>query len=121
MDNQGLLLGEIEGRFADLIWEKAPISSSELVKIAAVEFNWKRTTTHNVISRLCDKKLFTRSESGVVAPLLSREEYKAMQSSKFVDIVYDGSLPMFVSGFVRNRKLTDKDIEEIIELLRKQG
>ncbi len=120
MENQNLLLGEVEGRFADLIWEKEPVSSSELVHLAAEEFHWKRTTTHNVIRRLCDKGLFQRDENGIVSALVSKSDYRAKQSEKFVDIVYQGSLPMFVSGFVKARKLTEEDIREIMELLQRE-
>ena len=41
-------LGVIEARFADIIWERQPVTSSELVKLAAEAFSWKRTTTHNI-------------------------------------------------------------------------
>ena len=41
-------LGVIEARYADMIWAHEPVTSSELVKMTAVEFNWKRTTAHNV-------------------------------------------------------------------------
>ena len=115
-----MLLGEIEGRFADMVWEKEPVSSSELVHLAGEEFHWKRTTTHNVIRRLCDKGLFQRDENGIVSALVSKSDYRAKQSEKFVDIVYQGSLPMFVSGFVKARKLTDEDIREIMELLQRE-
>ena len=37
-------LGVIEARFADMIWEREPVTSSELVKLAAEAFTWKRTT-----------------------------------------------------------------------------
>ena len=46
-------LGVIEARFADMIWEREPVRSSELVKLAAEVFQWKRTTTHTVLKRLC--------------------------------------------------------------------
>ena len=48
-------LGVIEARFADMIWEREPITSSELVKLAAEGFTWKRTTTHTVLKRLCEQ------------------------------------------------------------------
>ena len=117
--DQGILLGEIEGRFADIIWEKAPISSSALVKIGAAEFNWKRTTTHNVIRRLTAKGLFSRNENGIVSPMISKEDFQALQSRRFVDIVFNGSLPMFVSGFVKNNTLSEDDVKQILTLLGK--
>ena len=54
-------LGVIESRFADMIWEHEPVTSTELVKLAEKEFSWKRTTTHTVIKRLCEKGLFENS------------------------------------------------------------
>ena len=34
-------LGVIESRFADLIWDHAPLTSGELVKLCQAELNWK--------------------------------------------------------------------------------
>ena len=39
---QDIQLGVIEARFADIIWENEPVSSSELVRLCAEEFGWKR-------------------------------------------------------------------------------
>ena len=51
-------LGVVEARFADQIWERAPITSAELVHIGEEMFGWKRTTVYTVLKRLCDKGLF---------------------------------------------------------------
>lgn len=61
-------LGVIEARYADMIWEHEPVSSSELVKLTEEAFHWKRTTAHNVLRRLCDKGLF-RNDNGTVTSL----------------------------------------------------
>lgn len=50
---QDIQLGVIEARFADIIWENEPVSSSELVRLCAEEFGWKRSTTFTVLKRLC--------------------------------------------------------------------
>ena len=51
-------MGTAEARFADIIWEKEPITSGELAQIGLKEFNWKRTTSHTVLNRLCARGLF---------------------------------------------------------------
>ena len=61
-------LGVVEARYADIIWEHEPVSSSELVKLTEEAFHWKRTTAHNVLRRLCDKGLF-RNDNGTVTSL----------------------------------------------------
>ena len=66
-------LGVIEARYADMIWEHEPVSSSELVKLTEEAFHWKRTTAHNVLRRLCDKGLF-RNDNGTVTSLISRDD-----------------------------------------------
>ncbi|MDE6661861.1 MAG: BlaI/MecI/CopY family transcriptional regulator, partial [Lachnospiraceae bacterium] len=48
-------LGEIEMKFAELIWSNEPIPSGELASLSLKELNWKRTTTYTVLKRLCDK------------------------------------------------------------------
>ena len=105
-------LGEIETRFASLIWEHEPLSSAELVKLAEAELQWKKSTTYTVLRRLIEKGIF-RNENGAVTSVLSRDEFAAAQSERFVDETFSGSLPLFLAAFVRRKKLTDAEIDEL--------
>ena len=109
-------LGVAESRFADMIWENEPISSSDLVKLADKEFSWKRTTTHTVIKRLCDKGLFVNNK-GIVSSLISREQFYSLQSIRYVEESFNGSLPAFIAAFSKGRKLGEKEIEEIRKMI----
>lgn len=109
-------LGVIEARFADLIWEREPVTTSELVKLAEQDFCWKRTTTHTVIRRLCDKGLF-ENRGGTVTSLISRSRFYSMQSRKFVDTAFDGSLPAFLAAFTAGRALTPEEAKEIRQMI----
>ena len=70
-------LGVIEARFADLIWSREPVTTSELVKLAQQAFQWKRTTTHTVVKRLCEKGLF-QNQKGTVTSLISKEQFESI-------------------------------------------
>ena len=109
-------LGVIESRFADMIWEREPVSSTELVKAAEKEFGWKRTTTHTVIKRLCEKGLFL-NDGGTVRALISRDEFLARRGEQFVTENYDGSLPAFVAAFTKRRRLSEEEALEIQRLI----
>lgn len=109
-------LGVIEARFADIIWEKEPVTSSELVKLAEKAFSWKRTTTHTVLKRLCEKGLFENNK-GTVTCLISRSQFYSMQSRKFVENTFHGSLPAFLAAFTQNNILTAKEAEEIRKII----
>lgn len=111
-----LQLGVIEARFADMIWEREPVTSSELVKLAADAFTWKRTTTHTVLKRLCDKGLF-QNNNGTVTSVLSRTQFYSMQSRQYVENTFDGSLPAFIAAFTRGGTLTPEDADEIRRMI----
>ena len=105
-------LGEIEMRFAELIWQNEPVASGDLVKLAEKELCWKKSTTYTILRRLCEREIFQNKDS-VVTSLLSKEEFLAGQSEKFVEETFSGSLPHFLAAFSSRKKLSDKEIEEI--------
>ena len=111
-----LKLGAVEARFADIIWEQEPLTSTELVKLAAQELNWKKSTTYTILKRLCERGLF-RNQDGTVTSLLSREEFYAVQSERFVEETFDGSLPAFLAAFTARKKLSDEEISQLQKLI----
>ena len=113
-------MGQVESRFADIIWENEPISSSELAKKSEELLTWKKTTSYTVLKRLCDKGLF-QNQKGVVTSLISREKFYASQSEKFVEETFQGSLPAFLGAFTNGKKLSQKEIAEIQQIIEKMG
>lgn len=109
-------LGTIEGRFADIIWEKEPISMNELIKICDKEFGWKRTTTYTVLKRLSQKGIF-QNKNGTVTSLLSKQDFYACQSEQYVESSFGGSLPGFLAAFTRRKKLSKADIEDLKKII----
>ena len=112
----GYKLGEVEMQFAELIWEHEPVSSGELVKLCAERLNWKKSTTHTVLRRLCEKGLF-QNQDGQVTSLVSRADFFANQSEKFVEETFNGSLPRFLAAFTSRKKISQKEIEEIQRII----
>lgn len=109
-------LGAAEGRFADLIWQNEPLSSSLLAKLAEEELGWKKSTSYTVLKRLCDRGIFT-NQQGTVRSLLSREDFYAARGEQFLQEGFQGSLPAFLAAFSKRNKLSDQDIQELQELI----
>ncbi len=109
-------LGAVESRFADIIWQNEPLATSELVKKCESELDWKRTTTYTVLKRLIDRGIFN-NEAGTVTSLISREDFYSMQSEKFVDETFSGSLPAFLAAFTSRKALSKDEIAEIRNLI----
>ncbi len=112
-------LGVVESRFADLIWESEPIPSGELVKLCERELSWKKPTTYTVLRKLCEKGIF-KNKKGIVISLISRQEFYAMQSERFVDETFEGSLPAFVAAFTQRKTLSKEEVAELKKLIDSQ-
>ena len=108
-------MGNIESRFADIIWENEPMTSAELAKKSAEALGWKKSTSYTVLKRLCDKGIFQNS-SGTVTSLISREDFYYLQSEKFIEETFSGSLPAFIAAFASRKKLSKEEIEQLRKL-----
>lgn len=113
-------LGLVEARFADIVWENAPLTTKELVALCEQELNWKRTTTYTVLKKLCDRGIFVTKDHMITA-LLSKDEFHAIQSEHFVDQNFQGSLPAFLAAFTTRKTPTAEELEEIRKLLASLG
>ena len=110
-------LGVIEAKFADMIWQNEPVSSSQLVRLAQDALSWKKSTTYTVLKRLCDRGIF-QNQNGIVTACISRDAFHAAQSEQFVDETFGGSLPAFVAAFSSRKKLSEREIDQLEQLIK---
>lgn len=114
-------LGKMETRFAELIWENAPIPSGELVKLCRQELEWKKSTTYTMLRRLCQRGIF-ENRDGVVHTVLTREEVRSRQSEEFLAENFQGSIPRFLlAAFSSRSPLSEEEIRELEQLIRQNG
>lgn len=111
-------IGEVQERFANLVWDHEPIPSGQLVKLCEQELNWKKPTTYTVLRKLCEKGLF-QNVNGVVSSVMSREQFASRRSEHFVDNAFHGSLPAFVAAFTAQKGLSAQEAEEIQQMIDK--
>ena len=109
-------LGVVETRFAELIWENEPLSSTQLVRICQQELLWKKPTTYTVLRKLCERGLF-QNQNSVVTSRISRDEYYARQCEQFVADTFEGSLPAFFAAFTTRKQLSDEEVEQLQQMI----
>ncbi len=113
---QDLTLGVIESQFADIIWQNEPISSTELARRSEGILGWKKSTSFTVLRRLCDKGIF-QNQKGTVTSMISREDFYAAQSQKFVEDTFAGSLPAFLAAFTKRKALSPQEVAQLRQLV----
>lgn len=110
------LMTEAEMQLAQIIWEREPIASGELVRLAAKRLNWKKSTTYTVLRKICENGIF-KNEETIVSSIIGREEYTRMKGERYLEENYNGSLPGFVAAFLKKRKLSRVEIEELSRMI----
>ena len=111
-----ITLGEMESRFADIIWENPDVPSGELVKLCAEKLEWKKSTTYTMLRRRCDKGIF-QNENGIVRCLMTKDQLAAMKGDELLKENYGGSLPKFLAAFADRRKISSSELDEIQKLI----
>lgn len=109
-------LGDVQKQFAEMIWEREPVGSGELVKLCDEKFGWKKSTTYTVLKKLCEKGIFQNID-GIVSSKITRAEFYTATSEQFIEETFSGSLPAFIAAFTSGKKLTAKEVDEIQKII----
>ncbi len=113
-------ISDAEWQVMKVLWKKSPITSSEIVEILKPINNWSTTTIYTLINRLINKKAIAVEEGTsprLCYPLISEEESSMEESSFFLKKVFNGSLNIMLANFLKNDKLSKKEIEELKHIL----
>ena len=109
-------LFDAEMKFMNIVWAQEPLTTRQLTEVCQAQLGWKRTTTYTVLKRLCDRELF-QNQGGTVTALVSKQQFYAHRSERFVEETFSGSLPAFIAAFSSQKKLSKQEIEELQALI----
>lgn len=114
---KSIKLFDAEERFMNIIWELEPVGSTELVYRCLAEFDWKKSTTYTMLKRLVERGI-VENNNAIVSAIVKRSEVQRYESEAVLSKSFGGSLPTFLTAFLSDKKLSKKEAEEIIEILK---
>lgn len=113
-------LNHSEWCILEALWQEQPQTLMQLVHEMEDKQGWSKSTTNTMLRRMQEKG-YIRYEEGEKARLyytdLKREAVVLKETESFLKRTYGGSLGMLVNTFVENDQLTDKEIEQLREIL----
>ncbi|MDR0381333.1 MAG: BlaI/MecI/CopY family transcriptional regulator [Oscillospiraceae bacterium] len=112
----GLKLFDAEYRFACIVWENEPVPSGRLAELCLEKLGWKRTTVYTVLRKLVGRGIL-KHEHTMVTAIAKKEDVQGYESAAVVDRAFGGSLPSFVSAFLKTKKLTPEEAAEMQRLI----
>ena len=120
MDHSVKKLPDAELWVMQLVWRFPPPVPRAVIEQAAAESRpMAQTTLLTQLTRLA-KTGFLRVEkqgrSSIYTPLVSRKEYGAVQSRRFLDTIFSGSISAFANALC-DKALTPEELDELRRLL----
>lgn len=111
---------EAEWEVMEVLWEKAPRTSQEIVAELEHERGWKRATVVTLLSRLVAKGALSTEPEGnrfLYTPAVDRSACVELETSSFLERMFGGTLRPLVAHLAERERLTKKDVAELRTLL----
>ena len=112
-----------EWKLMECLWERGSVTGREAVDYLHAHAAWSRSTTLTMLRRMTEKGVIACVDhaDGVktYAPLVSRQQAAQRETHDFLSRVYHGSVSQMVSAVTEKQSLTQQEIEELYEILRR--
>ena len=117
-------LSDSEWKLMNCLWDRAPMTITELTAALRAETGWSKNTVITMLSRL-EAKGAVCHQAGPRAkrysPAVAREDAALTETENFLTKVYGGSLGLMVSSLVDSHTLTQADLAELSAILERVG
>lgn len=118
LSNGELMVMEVlwEGECLD---ENGEIQALELSKVLNEKYNLGKTSCYTFFGRLLEKGAIKRRyPKYTIKPIVTREEALQKQREEAIDKLFQGSFISFCRTFLKDNKISEKEIQEIKNLLK---
>jgi predicted transcriptional regulator len=117
----GERISEAEHAVMEVLWDRNPISASEVCDAICAQRDWSIPTVKTLLSRLVQKEVVGTEPQGrrfLYRPLIERSDYVGGESRRLVDRLFGGRAAPLFAQLAESEALTDEDLAEIEALLR---
>lgn len=117
-------ISDSELEIMKIIWENPDITANKIIGILEDKVEWKPNTIKTLINRLLKKNAIGFNKEGkeyYYYALVDKDIYINAESESFLQRIFNGSINSMVLNFVKNKKMSDEDIEELKSILNKAG
>ncbi|MGN7356767.1 BlaI/MecI/CopY family transcriptional regulator [Paenibacillus sp. SAF-054] len=120
---ESIHITEAESEVMKLLWQKEPLSANEIISELTNQMKWSDQTIKTFLNRLHKKNAIRFEKSGrnyLYYPMISHDDYLKAENHSFLNRVYKGAVGMLCAKFLEEETLSEKDIEELQQILEKK-
>ena len=112
---------EAEHAIMEVIWDRHPVSASEVCDDVCESRGWSMPTVKTLLSRLVSKGALATEPDGrrfLYSPRIARSDYVDGESRRLVDRLFGGRAASLFAHLAESEALSDEDLGEIERLLK---
>ncbi|MBO4384206.1 MAG: BlaI/MecI/CopY family transcriptional regulator [Clostridia bacterium] len=117
-------LSDGEWKLLNLLWEEQPLTIGQMVEALASSTGWTKATVNVMLNRL-ESKGAVRIETGgrrkLIYPVIDREEAVGQEARDTLERIRTDSIGLLLSAMTRDTKLSEKEVDELIRILKEAG
>lgn len=118
---ENIQVSESEIEVMKLLWENGKMTSTQIVEELLKTTQWKSKTILTLINRLVKKGAVNaekeRGKAFWYTANINEDEYKQEQSNSLINKLFNGSISLMMSNFVKSNNISNEDIEELKRIL----
>ena len=113
---KNLKLFDAEYKFMSIVWEHEPVNFTELTRLCEKALGWKKPTTYSMIKKLSERGIM-KNEKATVTTLIAKEQVQKYEADMFINRVFNGSVPSFITSFLKDKALSEEEAQKIKNMI----
>lgn len=113
-------ISDAEWQVMKVLWQSSPMTAKEVYKELEEDTEWKAKTVKTLLRRLVDKKAIdytVDNRTYIYHPIVKERECIKAETESFLQKVANGSFNLLVQNFIKEHKLSQKDLDELKEII----
>lgn len=123
MLNKKYEITDAELQIMKLLWENKELTLNEIVeKLSKIENEKKnKSTIKTLLYRLVEKQsvksITNKKKENTFIANISKEKYLKKENESFLSKLYNGSTNKLLLNFVEEKKISKKDLQDLLDLI----
>jgi BlaI family transcriptional regulator, penicillinase repressor len=122
--SQHLKITDAEWEIMSTVWEKSPITVTEIIEKVSIQKSWRDSTIRTLIKRLTKKGFLKYEINGkayLYSPAIEKDESIRTESDSLIDRVFGGATAPLLVYLARKTDLSKTEIEELKQILEEKA
>lgn len=107
-----------------VLWENEELTLNEIVEKLSQKEKRNKSTIKTLLYRLVEKQSVKSNakekRENTFQAIIRQEEFLKRENESFLEKLYNGSTNKLLLNFVEEKKISKKDIEDLLELIERE-